>query len=154
MIIERFNSVVREEDEVIILGDLMLNDNDHGMECLRRLHGKLHIVRGNHDTDSRIALYSSLPAVVEIKDIINLKYKGYTFYCSHYPTLTSNYDLDKPMKARVLNLCGHTHTQDKWNDWNPWYCYHIELDAHDCFPIPLDSIIEDMKNNLPIKTSP
>ena len=154
VVIERFNSVVREEDEAIILGDLMLNDNEHGMECLRRLHGRLHILRGNHDSANRMALYRSLPAVVQIEDIINLKYKGYHFYCSHYPTLTSNNDLNKPMKARVLNLCGHSHAQDKWLHWNPWYCYHVELDAHSCFPVSIDTIIEDMRNNLPMKTSP
>ena len=36
-IIKNWNTAVAPEDEVYVLGDLMLNDNEHGMECLRRL---------------------------------------------------------------------------------------------------------------------
>lgn len=144
-IIKRWNSVIELEDEVYILGDLMLNDNDYGMECLQQLRGKLHIVVGNHDTARRVELYASIPAVQEVKDIIHLKYRGYLFYCSHYPTITSNNDIDKPLKARVLNLCGHSHTQERWSDADKGYIYHVELDAHNCYPIALDDIIAEFR---------
>ena len=65
-IIENWNSVVAPNDEVYHLGDVMLGDNEHGIECLKKLNGKIHILIGNHDTDTRIELYSQCPNVVSI----------------------------------------------------------------------------------------
>ena len=39
----------------------MLGDNAEGMNILKQLNGIIHIILGNHDTDSRIALYQTLP---------------------------------------------------------------------------------------------
>ena len=54
-IIENWNSVVDMEDDVYCLGDIMLNDNDLGIKCLKSLKGKIHIIRGNHCTNARVA---------------------------------------------------------------------------------------------------
>ena len=70
------------------------------------------------------------------------------FYLSHYPTLTSNLDSNEPLKARVINLCGHSHTQDRWADWDKGLIYHVEMDAHNCYPVLLDDIIEEIKNKV------
>ncbi len=43
-IINNFNSVVSNDDEVFILGDLMLVNNDNGIECLKKLNGKKYIL--------------------------------------------------------------------------------------------------------------
>ena len=66
-VIQNWNSVVQPDDTVYHLGDVMLNDNDHGMECLRQLNGTIIIVPGNHDTDTRLALYATLPNVKVIQ---------------------------------------------------------------------------------------
>ena len=145
-IVNRWNDTITDEDDVYILGDLMLNDNDTGMELLRSLNGKLHIIYGNHDTPTRQALYNELENVVEACYATTFKYKNYNFYLSHYPTLCSNYDIDKPLKARVISLCGHTHTEDKFADMDKGLIYHCEMDAHDCCPVPLDDIIWDIKD--------
>ena len=59
-IIAKHNSIVSPEDDVIVLGDLMLNDTEKGIECVNRLNGNLHIVYGNHDTPKRIQEYINL----------------------------------------------------------------------------------------------
>ena len=46
-VIRRWNEVVGPEDTVYLLGDLMLNDNEHGIECLKRLNGHINILYGN-----------------------------------------------------------------------------------------------------------
>lgn len=145
MVITNWNSVVGEEDEVYLLGDVMLNDDEVGLECLSRLNGIIHIIRGNHDTDNRLPKYFSAHNVKDILDIKRLRYNGYHFYLSHYPTLTDNFDSDKPLKSRVINLCGHSHTQDKWADISKGLIYHCELDAHNCTPVLLDDIIADIQ---------
>ena len=53
-IIKNWNSVVDIDDDVYILGDIMLNDNEYGIKLFKRLKGKIHIIRGNHDTDARM----------------------------------------------------------------------------------------------------
>lgn len=145
-IIKNWNSVINPEDHVYILGDLMLGDNEHGRKCLSQLKGHLHIVFGNHDTDTRKEIYSNLWNVDEICGYATmLKYKKWSFYLSHYPSRTSNYD-DFIRGKRIINICGHTHTADKFYDFkDEMICYHVELDAHNNTPILLDQIIEDLK---------
>lgn len=145
-IIERWNLIVEPDDDAYLLGDVIMGDISN-LNYVRRLNGNLHIIYGNHDSDIRIAAYNTLDNVVEGGFGARLKYAGRTFYLSHYPTLTSNTDDEqKPLKRRVFNLCGHSHTQDRFCDMKKGFtCYHVELDAHDCYPVSIDEVIEDIK---------
>lgn len=144
-IIKNWNETVRQEDTVFVLGDLVLGDNQNGISCLSLLNGNIKVIRGNHDTDARWNLYNSLSNIELLDWAYMLKYKKYHFYLSHYPTLTSNYDDNKPLKTKIINLCGHSHTLDAFSDWDKGCIYHCELDAHNCYPVKLDSIIEEIK---------
>jgi calcineurin-like phosphoesterase family protein len=148
-VIKRINSTTEQEDTLYVLGDVMLNDNELAMEYLSQIHCKLIFLFGNHDTLTRQKLLSDKYETVGYATM--LKYKKYSFYLSHYPTLTSNYD-DKALYQRTINLCGHTHTQDKFADMDKGYIYHTELDAHNCYPVSIDQIIEDLKNYEMLKT--
>lgn len=143
-IVERHNSVVRPGDNVIVLGDLMLNDTDKGMELLGRLNGNFSIILGNHDTDNRINYYYHHYPIASIEVASRLKIGKYNFYLSHYPTLTSNTDNNSPKRA-ILNLYGHTHQKDNFFN-NQWNMYHVGMDSHDCFPVNIETVIEDIKN--------
>lgn len=147
-IIKNFNEVIDWTDDLYILGDCFLNNNEEGMSYMRRLPGKKHIIWGNHDTVVRQELM-----YLENFDCLGyantLKYNGYHFYLSHYPTLTSNYNEDKkPLKRRIINLCAHSHTVDKFADFNKGLIYHVELDAHNNYPVLLDDIIKDIKEKI------
>ena len=143
-LIERWNSVITPEDEVYILGDLMLKDNVHGIECLKRLNGTKYFVRGNHDTDTRMNLYMDEQEadIAFAGDACYLRYKGYHFYLSHYPTLTGNLE-EESLKQMTCNLYGHTHQKTNFYEDRP-YMYHVGVDSHDCYPVLLDQVIEDM----------
>lgn len=143
VLIENWNNTVTDEDDVYILGDLMLNDNDKGMEVLRQLKGKLHIILGNHDTDTRVTLYKNLVNVVEITYATIIKYKKYHFYLSHYPTMTGNLE-NGHLSEILINLFGHTHQQVNFYNDIPWM-YHVGLDSHNMQLVSLDQIIEDCK---------
>ena len=144
-IVKNFNEVISRTDDLYILGDCMLNNNAEGMNLIRRLPGKIHIIRGNHDTEARVMMYffEARTSNHGYADII--KENGYYFYLSHYPTITSNFDDDKPLKAKIINLCGHTHTKDKFADMDKGICYHVELDAHNNYPVDIETIINDIK---------
>jgi len=153
MIIQNYNSVIQPEDDVYILGDIMLGGADlfeEGITLCNQLKGRIHLVRGNHDTDKRWTAFLEQCTwdIEEANNAIYLDYKHYHFYLSHYPTLTSNHDFDKPLKQRLLNICGHTHTTDPWSDYNKGYIYHCEIDANNCMPVPIDNIVLGFKNKV------
>ncbi|MBR6366700.1 MAG: metallophosphoesterase family protein [Lachnospiraceae bacterium] len=142
-IVRNWNLVVKDGDDVYVLGDCMLKDNETGIQLMKSLKGRLHIILGNHDTDARRKLYATIENVVEILYATVLKYRGYHFYLSHYPTLCGNYDDSESLKTRLISLCGHAHTPDRFADWEQGVIYHCELDAHDCRPVSIDEVVED-----------
>ena len=109
---------------------------------LSELQGNINIILGNHDTYNRISIYHDCGFNV-IGHAEMLKYNGYHFFLSHYPTITTNYD-DKSLKQRILNLHGHIHDKNKFYDDSP-FMYNVALDAQDCKPISIESVIDDIK---------
>lgn len=144
-IVKNWNSIVTPLDEVYVLGDLMLNDDVKGMKLLKQLNGIITVIAGNHDTTTRLNNYYDSYNVAEICYGLPFRYKNYHFFLSHYPTLCGNNDGDKPLKRRVINLCGHTHYKNRYKDMDKGLIYHVEMDAHNCYPVPIEQIIEDIK---------
>ena len=145
VIIDNWNSIVKPEDEVYVLGDMMLVDNEHGMECVGALHGRIKVIFGNHDTSTRRSLYLAAPTIEVMGFAHQIKYGKYHFYLSHYPTSVGNYD-DEIIHNKFYCLCGHTHTQDKFKDFASFKSYHVELDAHNNYPVSIETIIQDIKS--------
>ena len=144
-IIERAWQAMESDDDLYILGDMMLNDNERGIELMNEMPGRKHLIIGNHDTITRIALYQGRVANLEDRPLYAdmLHYNGYHFYLSHYPTLTGNLEKES-LKQVTCNLFGHTHSKDKFYQDIP-YMYNVALDAHNCYPVALDDIILDME---------
>lgn len=148
-IIERHNSIVSSEDDVYCLGDCVLGGPDklnEGLELISQLNGKLHLVRGNHDSNKKWQAYGTLPNVVEQQNAIYLDYKKYHFYMSHYPTLTGNLEKES-LHQCTLNLFGHTHQQTNFYQELP-YMFHVGVDSHNCYPVLLDDVINKMKKKV------
>lgn len=146
-LIDRYNRFVALNDEVYCLGDCCLGGAEkleENYQLMRQLHGLIHIVRGNHDSNKKIEMYSRLPNVVEICEGKFLKIDKYHFYLCHFPIAPVNFDITKPLKQRVLGLCGHSHTQNKFeNIMNS--TLHVEVDCWNNFPVHIDEIISDFK---------
>ena len=142
-LVENYNLIVAPDDEVYILGDCIMSDMERGLYYMRKLNGKIHIICGNHDTPAKIAAYKKLPQVVEICDAKYLDIGKFHFYLSHFPTIADTHQ--KPLKKTRISLCGHTHTPDKWSDWDKAPIYHVEVDAHMNFPVSIEKIISELK---------
>lgn len=144
-IIKNHNAVVAPDDDVYVLGDLMLGDNEKAKQYIEQLNGKIHIVRGNHCTDKRWnEIYPTISNVVELcgwAEVIH--YRKYHFYLSHFPTNTANIEAES-LHQCTLNLFGHTHSKEKFREDYPMY-YNVALDANDNTPVLLDDIIDRMK---------
>ena len=146
-IVKNHNAIVSKEDDVYVLGDLLLGGSENladGIELISSMNGKLHIIRGNHCTDKRWAAYKELPNVVECENAIYLKYNGYHFYLSHYPTMTGNLEKES-LKQVLINFYGHTHQQDDFYNDIPWM-YHVGVDSHSCYPVSIDVALQEMKD--------
>lgn len=147
-IVENWNNIVTNDDTVYVLGDLMLggaNGLDKGIGLVSQLNGEIHIVIGNHDTDNRINALKELPNVKSVLYADFLKYNGYKFFLTHYPSISGNLEKET-LKQVTINLFGHTHqTTNFYMDYT--FMYHVGVDSHDCKPVSIDDVINDLKNN-------
>ena len=148
-IVKKNNECVAPEDTLIICGDLMLGGADkleEGLALLNRMNGRKLVVGGNHDTTTRREAY--LKAGISVFDAYAFTHCKYHFYASHYPALCSNYDDGKTLRAKTLNLCGHTHTTNPFADWNKGCIYNVGVDSHECYPVLLDDVIREMNEKV------
>jgi len=143
VIIENWNKIVKPNDIVFHLGDVMLGDIEYGMNCFKQLNGHINIIRGNHCTDRRWKEYNTLSNVILLGWADVIKSGKWHFYLSHYPTCVGNYEESDP---KFWCLCGHSHTQDMWADVDK-KCYHVELDAHNNMPVNLEQIKDDIRRH-------
>jgi len=144
-IIKNFNSIITWEDDLYLLGDNFLGELESGISLFNQLPGKIHLIWGNHDTDNRKEAMSKCHNVVETIGYAGIiKYNKYHFYISHFPTCTTNFDdYKKPLKQRTLCLAGHTHSKELFE---PCGSYNVAVDAHNCFPVSIDKIINDFNS--------
>ena len=151
-IVERYNSVVWPGDTVYCLGDACLGGGsaeilEENKKLIESLNGNITIIRGNHDVDTRIKMYNECKNVVSAGLWADyLKYKDYHFYMSHFPTLTGNLEKES-LKKCTLALFGHTHQTSNFYFDLP-YVFHTGVDSHNCYPVLLDNIIEEMNDKV------
>lgn len=113
--IQQWNTKVRHNDEVIILGDLSWGTATETNRLLEQLHGKLYLVTGNHDRFLTSPGYNKnrFKWILPYKELNDNKRK--VILC-HYPILYYNgqYRLDDQGNPKTYMLYGHVHdTQDQ-----------------------------------------
>ena len=143
-IVNNWNKIVKPEDTVYLLGDVILNDVETGYQCLNALSGYINIILGNHDGKTKIDLFKRIPNINIMGYAWLLQYHKFNFFLSHYPSITSNYD-DKDLKKRTINLHGHIHSTNNFLFPDNPFMYHVGLDSHNCTPVNVDEIISDIK---------
>ena len=141
-IIRNCNEIVKSSDELWILGDIALGIKEEWDKWIPQLKcKKIHFIIGNHDTLHKIQSYESYGLKNEGYANIIKYSKSLSFYLSHYPTLTGNFDFnDHP----VWNLSGHTHSKGKFTPNEDAPIYNVALDAHDNYPVSIEQIVADI----------
>jgi calcineurin-like phosphoesterase family protein len=108
--IEKWNARVRKKDEVVIIGDLSFGSAQETNELVRRLKGKLYLIKGNHD---RFVWSKELDGSLFqwIKPYEELSDNRRKVILCHYPVMCYNgqYRLDKDGNPKTYMLHGHTH---------------------------------------------
>ena len=109
--IEKWNSRVRRNDEVVILGDFSIGRAEETNDILSKLHGRLYMICGNHDK----WIQNKSANLSRIKDYAEMNDNGRKVILCHYPIMCYNgqFRIDKNGNPKVYMLHGHVHkTQD------------------------------------------
>lgn len=132
-LIRKWNNCVTPEDTIIHCGDFCLGPVEDVSKIIPRLNGRIILVRGNHDTDAKLKIYTEEYGI-EIHDIYRLKFGNKLFLCTHYPMIVDNGESDK----HIYNLHGHTH-QECMSSIYP-RCYSVGVDVWSFEPINIEVI--------------
>ena len=108
--LEKWNGRVRQNDEVIILGDLSWGNAEQTNELLQKLNGKLYLIEGNHDRFLTNRKFDA-SRFVWIKPYAELHDRGRKVILCHYPIMCYNgqYHLDREGNPKTWMLYGHVH---------------------------------------------
>lgn len=106
-IISNWNSIVKQNDTVYILGDFNWGIGKNWLEDIKKLKGKKILISGNHDLKTfPSSLKEKFTQIVDYLEVVEyVNDKKYRLILSHYPFLAFNKDyLDT-----VIHLYGHVH---------------------------------------------
>ena len=131
-IIYQWNSIVRKQDLIWVLGDVAFNYE--GLHKLKRMNGSKHLILGNHDVFPIKKYFEYFNKIHGF-----MKYKG--MWLSHSPI--------HPVSLRdKINIHGHTHSHKIDDD--RYFCVSVE--QLNGLPIELDEVFLRNNNTLrPIK---
>ncbi len=148
-LVANWNSVVGEDDEVYHLGDVFLNGGENYEKAgaiLRRLHGSIRLITGNHDTDRKLDyLRENIPAFVSIQRTEWIRWRKHTVVLSHFPVITGNAGTTS-LHSATYCLFGHTHQTVDFTEGLPFAC-HVGVDSHGLKPVPLDDIMMELRQH-------
>jgi len=118
-------TVVGQDDELWVLGDLALGSLDESLAVASRLPGKKTLIVGNHDRpfrfepgpkrDAQIARYEEVGFTVITDSWIEDEIAGHPVLLSHFPYIGDSHDGDRytaqrPVDAGLPLIHGHVHT--------------------------------------------
>ena len=131
-LIEKWNSVVEEDDKVFHLGDFSLCSTRRSFYIFNRLKGQKYLIKGNHDVYSDTKLKERMG----FKRVFEEFWLGDNILLTHKP---------KEVHPQVLNIHGYTHKlfyqKSKWRTSKHHFCVSVEL--IDYTPISLEDLIKE-----------
>ena len=114
-LIKKWNTVVKKEDTVFMLGDFALGNAELVRQIGQQLNGRKFLVKGNHDVlpnqvyiDAGFREVSSYPILFD----------GF-YLLSHEPLILSQ-------TTPYFNFYGHVHNDDRYQDTLTSKCVSVE----------------------------
>ncbi len=109
--IEKWNRKVRKNDEVVILGDLSLGSGAETDSVVKRLNGRLCLIRGNHDGRYLNSADFDASRFEWVKDYAELHDNKKKICLMHYPVFCYNRQNSLNALGEPLSymLFGHIH---------------------------------------------
>lgn len=143
-IVENWNSVVRENDIVIVVGDLFFGNPTKAKSIIDKLNGKIVLIAGNHDTRKRLKSISEMTDIV-IKKSLEVELGGLKLLFTHKPSKLIEDTLDK----FDLNIHGHHHRKLRSLKLKQDVYYNAAVEFNDYCPKPLSHVLD--KKNIKLK---
>lgn len=129
--IEKWNSVVKENDYVYHLGDVTFQYHYAFEVLMKSLKGKKRLILGNHDRIKGTKLLDFFEKVELWKG-----FKEYNFTAVHIPLMLSS------LRDGAYCVHGHVH-QNSLN--NPNYI-NVSVEVRDYTPVHIDTIAAEIKS--------
>lgn len=137
-IMDNWNSTVKDNDTIYVLGDFCLSLDTEMIDIFNKLKGNKILIRGNHDRKS-VKFYENMGFTVLINPPITLE--EYKVMLSHKPLP------DTLIKEGYINLHGHIHNKkieeeyDK-NLFDPKKHINLSVDVIDYKPISINELLK------------
>jgi calcineurin-like phosphoesterase family protein len=128
--IKKWNSVVKDNDNVYHLGDVTFDYGKEFNQLMSRLKGRKRLILGNHDKIKGTNLLDWFEKVDLWKG-----FKEHNFTASHIPLMLQS------LRDGAYNVHGHVH-QNSLN--NPNYI-NVSVEVRDYTPVNIDEISEEIK---------
>jgi len=147
--IRAWNSVVKPEDTVYVLGDFSFHSVGKTQEIVNRLHGTKHLIWGNHDKENRNRLakiFSSVydQATMQLAKDIRVKLCHFPYNSTYDPNY-KKYAHFRPADEGDWLIHGHVHS--KWQIKPEHRCINVGVDVWDYKPVSHDKIIAIINKN-------
>ncbi|GHU75558.1 hydrolase [Clostridia bacterium] len=135
VLIDNWNAVVCNNDDIYILGDLFYRNDESAEKTLKRLNGIKHLVLGNHDkrwvNTVELSKYFAL-----VTNLLTYKLDGVKYTLCHYPMLS-------------WEGCGHGgymihgHTHNHHLGYTDQYLLNAGVDINGYIPVTLNELIRN-----------
>ena len=108
--ISQWNSRVRKNDEVVVLGDFSMEKWDKTKAVLDQLKGKIYLLQGNHDRFVKDKEFDP-SRFIWVRSYAEMHDNGRKVILSHYPVMCYNGQrrLSKHGNPKTYMLHGHVH---------------------------------------------
>ena len=156
--IVRWNSVVKPQDTVWVVGDYSLHPRE--LTHLKHMRGTKRLIAGNHDVvwsghkESHKYFRTYLEYFESIHEWKRLKFSGFEFNLSHFPYGTGRYESYRLKNVGVPLVHGHVH--EKWKlvntkyvSWNDTPMLNVGVDRWNFTPVSLEEVIHQLREGIP-----
>ena len=134
-LISNWNSKVEKNDHIYIVGDFTMGSN--ATTYLRRLNGRKHLVRGNHDNEPKLD-----HGWTSIHDLRTVKVGSQPIVLCHYALRVWD-------KSHYGSYHCYGHSHGKLPDDLDSLSLDVGVDCHSYFPLEFEEIKNLMKNKTP-----
>jgi len=143
-IIKNWNNVVKENDDVYLLGDILFEQYYEGINILKKLNGNKHLIVGNHDLPM-LEEFISANIFKSINYQILIKDNDETVFLCHYPIMNLPEDM-----SGSYHIYGHIHNKEI-REIKEYYknkkAYNASCDVIDFTPQTLNGLIKLKEEN-------
>lgn len=155
VLISNWNSVVRPDDTVFVLGDFAMGRIDENLPRAAELNGTKLLVAGNHDrcwshhfkkVDMWRGIYEDAGFVILPEQVVIPTASGDVLLC-HFPydgdhTATDRYVEARPVDEGMTLLHGHNHAHTPNSiSKNGTRMVNVGVDAHNYFPVTIEELL-------------